>query len=136
MKVYENTQRIKISITIYLRIAQRWLRKLGYKYKNRYKDVFIKDYKNLLKKMKEFKLYIVEFKEESIIKTKTYLSDYVIKGLNWRLIIVITYNKYTFFVNDNIQKCGFEKKTHFCISRVEIKVLWLLSLFFFLFDWI
>lgn len=82
LKIYENTQKIKISITICLRIAQKWLRKLGYKYKDRYKDMFIKDYKNLLKKMKEFKLYIVEFKGEKIMKTKKYLSDYVIKRLN------------------------------------------------------
>ena len=64
-----------------MHIAQRWLRKLGYKYNDVYKDEFIngykrldviKDCKNFLKKIKELKPYIVEFEEDGVIKVKTY----------------------------------------------------------------
>lgn len=53
-------------------------------YKNIYKDVSVDGYKlfdviknctNFLKQMKKFKLYIVEFYNDGIIKPKNYLFD-------------------------------------------------------------
>lgn len=35
---------------------------------------------------------------------KKYLYDYVIDGLDWRLIIIIIHDKSTFSANDNCQK--------------------------------
>ena len=80
LKTYENTQKIEISITICLRTAQKWLRKLSYKYKNVCKNMFIdehersdvvEDHKNFLKRMEELKLYIVEFEKNGAMKAKT-----------------------------------------------------------------
>lgn len=79
------------SIMIRLRTARRWLCKLGYEYKNVCKDVFVdrhersdvmEDRKKFLKKMKELKLYMVEFEENGIIKPKVCPSDCVIGGNN------------------------------------------------------
>lgn len=92
-------------------MAQNWLCKVGFEYKYICKNVFInrheclnvvEDWNNFLIEMKNLKLYIVEFEEDSKIKPKVYLSDYAIKGNNWQLIIVIAYNKYTFSSNNSI----------------------------------
>lgn len=62
---------------------------MGFKYKNIKKNVFIdrhkqlnvvENHKRFLNKMKDLKSYLVEFNEDSIIKDKTYLSDYVVGG--------------------------------------------------------
>ena len=47
--------------------------------------------------MENLKLYIVEFEEESKMKSKIYPFGYVIGGNNQWLIIIIIYNKDTFF---------------------------------------
>lgn len=69
-------------------MAQTWLNKLGYKYKNLCKYIFIdgykrsnviKDYANFLKLIKNLKPYIVEFEKEEIIKAKVYLDNYIVK---------------------------------------------------------
>lgn len=52
--------------------------------------------------MKRLKQYIVEFEENSTIKDKIYLSDYIVYSNNCYLIIVIIYNKYIFFANNRI----------------------------------
>lgn len=50
---------------------------------NRYKQSdMIEDYKRFLNKMKDLKLYLVEFNEYDTIKNKTYLLNYVIEGKN------------------------------------------------------
>ena len=86
---------------------------MGYKYKNIYKDIFINGYKQLdvvenckvfFNKIIELKPYIVEFDKNSVIKPKVYPLDWVIRGNNWRLITVITYDEYTFSANNRIQK--------------------------------
>lgn len=98
---------------IYFCIAQTWLYKLEFVYKKIRKDVFIdshkwpdmvKDWNCFLTKIKELKLYIIEFNENSVMKAKDYLVNYTIEMEKRRAIIVITYNKYTFFANDGIQK--------------------------------
>ena len=111
LKAYENTQRIKISITICLRTAQRWLGKLGYKYKDVCKDVFIdghkrlniiEDCKNFLKKIKELKLYMVEFEKDGVMKAKTYLFNCVVERPNQCSIMIITHNECILFANNGI----------------------------------
>lgn len=74
---------------IYSRMAQKQLYKLKYEYKNVYKDILIneheqpdivEDYRVFSNKIKELKLYIVEFDKNSAIKLKIYLSDYVVRS--------------------------------------------------------
>lgn len=70
---------------------------------NDYKELdIVKDYNILLKKMKKFKLYLVKFNKDDVIKTKIYLSNYIIKQENWCSIIIFIYNKYIFSINDSI----------------------------------
>lgn len=46
---------------------------------NRHKQLnIIESCKRFLKKIKELKLYLVEFDKNSIIKNKTYLFDYIL----------------------------------------------------------
>lgn len=55
--------------------------KFRFKYKNITKKVFIKiieDYKQFLKIIKKLKLYLIEFEENNIIKTKNYFLNYKI----------------------------------------------------------
>ena len=48
------------------------------------------------------KLYLIKFSKNGIIKDKSYLLDQAIGGKNCRPIILITYDKYTFLVNNGI----------------------------------
>lgn len=84
-----NLEGVEILFVIQSRIAQYWLRKLRYEYKDVCKNVFvdghkrsdvIEDGKNFLQKMKEIKSYIVEFEENGAIKSQIYLSDYAAEG--------------------------------------------------------
>ena len=90
---------VETPIIICSRTARRWLGKLGYEYKNVCKDIFVdghkradivEDCKNFLKKIEEWKLYMVEFYENGAMKPKTYPPDCVIGGENRRPFIVIT----------------------------------------------
>lgn len=111
LKTYVNLQGIEILIIICLYTIQKWLGKLGYKYKDVQKSVFIdgheqcdivKDYKEFIRKMKELKPYMIEFKEDSVMKNKIYLSNCGVRGENQQSVILITNDKCTFFANDNI----------------------------------
>lgn len=75
-----------------LYITQKWLYKLGYKYKNVYKDVFIDRYKWLdiienckvcPNKIEKLKTYIVELDKNGAIKPKRYTLDYIIRDNHW-----------------------------------------------------
>ena len=77
----------KSLIEIKLCTARNWLHRLGFKYKNVKKPIFINEYKQLdmvkdckrfLKIRKELKLYIIEFNKDSIMKNKKYPFDCVI----------------------------------------------------------
>ena len=118
LKTYVNPQGEEISITIRLRTARRWLGQLGYEYKDVHKDVFIdghersdvvEDCKNFLRRMEEFKLYMIEFEENGAMKEKIYLPDYAVHSPNRRPIIVITHDKCIFSGNDDIQKAWTRK---------------------------
>lgn len=52
--------------------------------------------------MKEFKLYMVKFKENNTIKKKIYLFDCIVYSFNYYLIIVITNDECIFFTNNSI----------------------------------
>ncbi len=80
-------------------------------YKKVHKDVFIndherpdvvKDQNHFLTKMKELKLYMVEFNKNDTIKAKDYPVDCAIGGGEHPPIIVITHDEYTFSANDRI----------------------------------
>ncbi len=62
----------------------------------------VEDRKNFLTKMEELKPYMVEFKEDCIMKPKVYPSDCTVGGDERRPIIVITHDECTFSANDGI----------------------------------
>lgn len=94
-------------------IAQTWLRKLGFVYKEVYKDVFVDDHERpdmvenrncFLTKIEELKPYMAEFNENGAMKAKNYPVDCAVGGEKRRPIIIITYDEYTFSANDGVQK--------------------------------
>lgn len=91
LKNYLDLEGVELLIVIQTHIAQKWLYKLTYKYKDIHKDVFIngyeqsditKDCKVFLNKIEELKPYIVEFDEDDAIKSKVYFSDFVVGSNN------------------------------------------------------
>lgn len=90
LKNYVNPEEIKVLIEVHLYITQFELNKLGYKFKNRSKNVFInkhkqpnimKDCANFFKVIKDLKPYIVKFKKNRTIKSKVYHDNYIIRSL-------------------------------------------------------
>ena len=82
-------------------------------YKDIYKDVFgneyewsdiVKNHANFLRRMEEIKPYIVEFDQDGAMKPKVYFFDYAVGRQNRWFVIIITYNKCTFSVNNRVQK--------------------------------
>lgn len=57
-----------------------------------------------LEEMKALSPYFIEFGEDKSILSKEYPKDCKISGSNQRLIIIIIYNKNTFFANNEHQK--------------------------------
>ena len=91
LKNYINLERVETKIIIRLHIVQTWLYKLGYIYKNLRKHIFMDGYKQLdilencakiLRKIEKFKLYIVEFNQDRVMKSKIYASDCIVEGEN------------------------------------------------------
>ena len=64
----------------------------------------MKNWKQFLKKIKKLKFYIIKFNENSIIKNKKYFLNCIIDRKVWLLIVIIIFDKYIFFVNNNIYK--------------------------------
>lgn len=98
---------------IYYYIVHIWLCKLRFVNKEVYKDIFINTHKQLdiiedqncfLTKIEKLKLYIVKFNKNNGIKIKNYLVNCVVKDKKYCLIIIITYDKYIFSINDRVQK--------------------------------
>ena len=113
MRDYVNLKGIQSPIEIKSRISRNWLYKLGFKYKDIKKDIFVDEYERLdvvedRKKfsstMKDLEPYLVEFEEDESIKTKEYPDDCAVGGDKRRLVIVITHDEYTFLANDGIWK--------------------------------
>ncbi len=50
--------------------------------------------------MEKLKPYIVEFYDNGAIKLLVYLSDWEMRSKNCQPIIVITFDEYTFSIND------------------------------------
>ena len=71
----------------------------GYKWSN-----IVEDCKRFLNKIKELKLYLVKFNENDVMKNKMYLPNCVVRGENCQSKIRITYNIYTFLINNSICK--------------------------------
>ena len=64
-----------------------------------------------LAEMEALKLYLVEFEEDSLMKSKTYPNDCTIGGSEKQLIILITHNESTFNANDSCQQV-WQKESH------------------------
>lgn len=64
----------------------------------------MKDRNCFLTKVKELKLYIIEFNKDGAIKIQDYLVDYIVGKEKYYPIIVIIYDKYIFFANNEIWK--------------------------------
>lgn len=54
--------------------------------------------------MEELKPYIVEFNQDRVVKPRVYSSNYIIRAENCWPVVIITYNKCNFFVNNKIWK--------------------------------
>lgn len=67
--------------------------------------------------MKKLEPYLFKFNEDGTIKDKKYSLDCVIKNANWRLVIIIIYDKSNFFANNNIQKAQTRKDDNFLSSK-------------------
>lgn len=107
---------------IHLRTARKWLCKLGYKYKDIHKDVFIDEHERpdvvedcevFLEKIEELKSYMVEFDENSAMKPKVYPSDCAVEGNNQQPIIVLTHDECKFSDNNGIRKAWARKSDTF-----------------------
>lgn len=64
----------------------------------------VKNYKRFFNKMEELKLYLIGLDKNSKIIDKAYLFNCTIDSKNRWPVIVITHNKCTFFINNNICK--------------------------------
>ncbi len=64
----------------------------------------VEDRTNFLKKMEEFKPFLVEFNEDGTMRSKVYPLNYVVGGEDYRPIIVITHDECTFSANDGIRR--------------------------------
>ena len=122
LKEYIYLEDIPNPIKIKLRTTYNYLHKLGFKFKDIKKSVFIdkhkrpnivQDCENFLKVMKNLEPYFVEFNKDETIKDKEYLHDYMIKNANRRLIMIITNDKSTISTNNNIQKVWIRRDNSF-----------------------
>lgn len=52
--------------------------------------------------MEEFKLYMVEFNQDVVMKPILYLSDCGVEEENCQLVAIITYNDCIYFINDKV----------------------------------
>ena len=111
LKNYVNPQRIKTPVTICLRTARHGLNKLGCKYREIQKGVFVDGYEQpdvvedcqrFLKIMEDLKPYMVEFEANGTMKPKVYPEDCVVGGDKRQPIIMITYDECMFSSNDRI----------------------------------
>lgn len=91
------------------RTARRWLRRLGYRWQEVRKGVFIDGHerpdvveyrKQFLEEMQRLLPYLVEFTSNGEMKEKTYPNDCEVGGPNARPIILITHDESTFSAND------------------------------------
>lgn len=111
LRKYINSKEVQTLIKIKSKTACNWLYKFGFEYKNIKKYVFIdkyegpdivEDYDKFLNIIKNLKLYLIEFEEDRLIKTKNYLDNYTVGRDIHCSVIVITHNKYIFSANNRI----------------------------------
>ena len=62
----------------------------------------VERHEKFLNKMKNLEPYVGKFEEDGLMKIKNYLDDYIVRGDIHCLIIIITHNEYTFFINNKI----------------------------------
>lgn len=98
------------------RTTRKWLNRLGYKWKEVQKGVFVygherKDvveyreiFLNFLNEMKSILSYFVEFSDNRSMLPKKYPENCAVGGPDQRPIIMITYYESTFSANDGRQK--------------------------------
>lgn len=80
----------------------------------------VNDYIKFLTKIKEMKLYFLEFKKDDIIKEKDYFFNWVVGNENCWPIIVISYDEYIFSANDDIWKVWTQVDKTFLLSKSRI----------------
>ena len=51
--------------------------------------------------MKFFLPYFIKFSDNKSILSQIYYKDYIIKGLNQKIIIIFIYNENIFFINND-----------------------------------
>lgn len=104
---------MKTLILIGSQIAWKQLYKLKYEYKILRKDIFVNRHKqsnimsnskNFLINIKKLKLYMMGFKKDDIIRPNTYFFNYVITKNERQANIVITHDKYIFYINNRVPR--------------------------------
>lgn len=60
----------------------------------KYRKLFLDEIKSLF-------LYLVKFLDDGSMLSKEYLYNYIVGSLDHKTIIMIIYNKSTFFINDS-----------------------------------
>ena len=94
---------------IHSRTARRWLRRLGYNWRDVKKGVFLDGHErpdvveyrqSFLEEMHRLSPYFVEFSADGLIKEKKYPADCSVGGLDRRPIIIITHDEIIFSTND------------------------------------
>ena len=104
-----NSGSVQKSPGIRARTARKWLRRLGFRWQDVTKNVFIDGHERpdvieyrqkFLQEMEELSPYIVDFTPEGGIKEKIYPPGCEVGGSNARPIIIITHDESIFSAND------------------------------------
>ena len=105
----DELEEVRKSKSMRARTARRWLHKLGFSWKDVKKGVFLdgheredvmEDRHKFLQIMKNYALYIVDFKADGSMEEKEYPLDCAVGGPDRRPIIVITHDESIFSAND------------------------------------
>ena len=105
----DKLEEVSKSKSMRARTAKRWLHKLGFSWKDVKKGVFLdrheredvmEDRHKFLQIMKNYALYIVDFKADGSMEEKEYPLDCAVGGPDRRPIIVITHDESIFSAND------------------------------------
>lgn len=102
--------------------AQLWLNKLGYRYTNIKKSVFlaghersdvVEDRHHFLSELEKLSPYLVEFQKDGSMVSKKHLANCAVNRPHCQLCILITHNKSMFSANDKRHQVWLKEKHTF-----------------------
>lgn len=115
------------------RTARRWLSRLGYKWQDVKKGVFLDGHeredvieyrRKFLEEMKEMLPYLVEFAEDGTIQEKIYPAGCMINGHGRRPIVIITHDESIFSANDEKHHAWVKMAMLFCAQKAKERESW------------